>query len=63
MEIVVDSFVYSINATVPVFLVMLLGGVIKKLGIIDGHFANVANRYVIKVALPVLFIRDMSKSD
>ena len=63
MEIVVDSFVYSINATVPVFLVMLLGGVIKKLGIIDGHFANVANRYVFKVALPVLLFRDLSKSD
>lgn len=58
-----DSFVYSINATVPVFLVMLLGGVIKKLGIIDDHFANVANRYVFKVALPVLLFRDLSKSD
>ena len=58
-----DSFVYSINATVPVFLVMLLGGVIKKLGIIDNHFANVANRYVFKVALPVLLFRDLSKSD
>ena len=58
-----DSFVYSINATVPVFLVMLLGGEIKKLGIIDDHFANVANRYVFKVALPVLLFRDLSKSD
>ena len=53
-----DSFIYSINATVPVFLVMVLGGLIKKIGIIDEHFANVANRYVFKVALPVL-----SKSD
>lgn len=58
-----DSFIYSINATVPVFLVMVLGGVIKKIGIIDEHFANVANRYVFKVALPVLLFRDLSKSD
>lgn len=63
MEIIVDSFIYSINATVPVFLVMVLGGVIKKIGIIDEHFANVANRYVFKVALPVLLFRDLSKSD
>lgn len=58
-----DSFIYSINATVPVFLVMVLGSVIKKIGIIDEHFANVANRYVFKVALPVLLFRDLSKSD
>ena len=58
-----DSFIYSINATVPVFLVMVLGGVIKKIGIIDEHFANVANRYVFKVALPVLLFRDLSRSD
>lgn len=58
-----DSFIYSINATVPVFLVMVLGGVIRKLGIIDEHFANVANRYVFKVALPVLLFRDLSGSD
>lgn len=58
-----DSFIYSINATVPVFLVMVLGGLIKKIGIIDEHFANVANRYVFKVALPVLLFRDLSKSD
>ena len=37
-----DSFLYSINATVPIFLVMIVGWVIKQLGVIDDHFANVA---------------------
>ena len=41
-----DSFLYSINATVPIFLVMIVGWVIKQLGVIDDHFANVANKYV-----------------
>ena len=27
-----DSFIYSINATVPIFLVMIVGWVIKQLG-------------------------------
>ena len=58
-----DSFLYSINATVPIFLVMIVGWVIKQLGVIDDHFANVANKYVFKVALPVLLFRDLSKSD
>ena len=49
-----DSFIYSINATVPIFLVMIIGWFIKQIGLIDDHFANVANRYVFKVALPAL---------
>ena len=58
-----DSFIYSINATVPIFLVMIIGWFIKQIGLIDDHFANVANRYVFKVALPALLFRDLSKSD
>ena len=55
-----DSFIYSINATVPIFLVMIIGWFIKQIGLIDDHFANVANRYVFKVALPALLFRDLS---
>ena len=53
-----DSFIYSLNATVPIFLVMIVGWCIKKLGIIDDHFADVANKYVFKVALPVMLFKD-----
>ena len=58
-----NSFIYSINSTVPIFLVMIVGWAIKQLGVIDDHFANVANKYVFKVALPVLLFRDLSKAD
>lgn len=58
-----DSFLYSINATVPIFLVMITGWVIKQLGVIDDHFANVANKYVFKVSLPVLLFRDLAAAD
>jgi len=58
-----DSFIYSINATVPIFLVMFLGGVIKKLNIIDDNFVNKANRYVFIVALPAMLFMDISQSD
>ena len=44
-----DSFIYSLNATVPIFLVMIVGWIIKRLGVIDDHFVNVANKYVFKV--------------
>ncbi|SEW24174.1 AEC family transporter [[Clostridium] fimetarium] len=58
-----DSFVYSVNATVPIFLVMILGGVIKKLNIIDDNFVNKANKYVFIVALPAMLFKDIAQSN
>lgn len=58
-----DSFIYSINATVPIFLVMIIGWVIKQLGVIDDHFVNIANKYVFKVALPFLLFKDIAGAD
>ena len=46
-----DSFIFSINATVPIFAMMILGNIFKRIGIIDDHFASVANRFVFKVCL------------
>ena len=48
-----DNFIFSINATIPIFLVILLGWFLMKIHIITEEFANVANKYVFKVALPV----------
>jgi len=58
-----DSFIYSMNATVPIFLVMILGGVIKKLNIIDDNFVNKANKYVFIVALPAMLFKDIAQSN
>lgn len=58
-----NSFIYSINATVPIFLVMIIGWVIKKLGVIDDNFVNKANKYVFNVALPFLLFKDISGAD
>ncbi len=58
-----DSFIYSLNATIPIFLVMIIGGLIKKWGIIDDNFVNKANKYVFNVALPFLLFKDIAESD
>lgn len=58
-----DSLVFSIDATVPIFLVMILGWIIKRLGVIDDHFADKANKYVFNVALPAMLFLDIAKSD
>ncbi len=58
-----DAFIYSLNSTVPIFLTMIVGWLIKKLGIINDEFANKANKYVFKVALPLLLYKDLAKQD
>lgn len=55
-----DNFIFSINATIPIFLVILLGWFLMKIHLISEEFANVANKYVFKVALPVLLFRDIA---
>ena len=58
-----DSFIFSLNATMPVFLVMVLGYFLKQVGMLTEEFCSVANRYVFKVSLPVLLFRDIAQTD
>ncbi len=58
-----DSFLFSLNATVPIFAVMAIGWLLKKTGVIDGHFADVANRLVFKACLPCLVFKDLAGTD
>lgn len=58
-----DSFVFSLNATVPVFAVMIIGNILKRIGIIDDHFASVANRFVFKICLPCLVFLDLADTN
>ncbi|WP_026835039.1 AEC family transporter [Eubacterium xylanophilum] len=55
-----ENFIYSINATLPIFLIIILGGVLKKIGIIDEKFTKTADKYVFKIALPALVYKDLA---
>ena len=58
-----DSFIYSLNATVPVFAIIIIGYILKNLNIIDDHFASVANKFVFKVCLSVLVFQDLADTN
>lgn len=55
-----DSFIYSLNATVPVFAIMIIGHILKRIGLIDDHFAGIANKFVFKICLPCLLFQDLA---
>lgn len=58
-----DSFMFSLNATMPVFLVMVCGYVFRKMNLINENFAEVADKLVFKVALPVYVFQDIAGCD
>lgn len=58
-----ENFVYSINATMPIFLVMILGWWLKKIHFLTDDFVTIADKLVFKVALPVLVFRDIASAN
>lgn len=58
-----ENLIFSLNATVPVFLMMVLGLVFRKLGWMDEEFAEKMNKFVFMVPLPVLVFEDLAVVD
>ena len=58
-----DNLVFSLNATVPIFLMMVLGLFFNKIGWMDEEFANKINKFVFRIPLPVLLFGDLAVVD
>ncbi len=58
-----ENFIFSVNVTIPIFLVMVLGWFLRQIGMLDEHFVTVANRFNFKVTLPFMLFRDISGVD
>ncbi len=58
-----DNFIFSINATIPIFLIILLGYILRQKDFLSEEFVKIANKYVFSIALPVMLFYDISKTD
>ena len=58
-----ENFLYSVDATFPIFLVMVIGYILKQSGMLNDNFVTVANRFNFKVTLPFMLFRDISGVD
>ena len=54
-----ENFIYSVDATFPIFLVMVIGYILKQIGMLNDNFVTVANRFNFKVTLPFMLFRDI----
>lgn len=55
-----EHFIYSINITFPIFFVIVIGYILKRIGMLDGNFVAKANKFNFNVTLPALLFKDLS---
>lgn len=58
-----ENFIYSINVTFPIFLVMVIGYVLRRIGMLNDNFVTVANKFNFKVTLPFMLFKELSGVD
>lgn len=58
-----ENLMFSLNATLPIFLTMMLGWFFRLTGLMDNAFVKKMNKFVFQAALPVLVFEDLSTVD
>ncbi len=58
-----ENLIFSLNSTMPVFIMMLLGAFLKRIGLFDDGFASKMNKFVFLTPLPCLLFSQLSDID
>lgn len=58
-----SNLIFALNSTMPVFLVMLLGWGLQRIGLLNEPFCKTANQYVFRCALPLSLFRSIAGMD
>lgn len=58
-----DNLIYSLNATMPVFLVMVAGYILRRTGMLNEEFIKVGNKFNFNVTLPCMLLLNMMDCD
>lgn len=58
-----EEFIFSINATIPVFLLILTGYFLRHQNILGKDFISGINKYVFMIGFPVLLFNDIAGID
>ncbi len=58
-----ENLLFCLHATIPVFLIMVFGYLLKRLRFLDASFVKTLNSFNYKITLPALLFKDISGSD
>lgn len=63
MNDIFTNLIFSLNATMPIFFMMVLGFWLKKIKFLDENTTSKLNQLVFKIFLPALLFMDLAKED
>lgn len=55
-----SNLMFALNATVPIFLLILLGMLLRRLGVVEIGFAEKLNKFTFLIPLPVLVFNNLA---
>lgn len=58
-----DNLIFSLNSTMPLFFMMLLGYILCRTKFLSEDFVSAANKFVYNVTLPVMLFYDLAVTD
>lgn len=58
-----DNLIFSLNSTIPLFSMMLLGYILCRTKFLNDNFVAVANKFIYNVTLPVMLFYDLAVTD
>ncbi len=58
-----ENLIFSLNVTVPVFMMMIFGWFVRKVNLLDDHSTAQINKFVFRTLLPALLFMDLSTAD
>ena len=56
-----SNFLYSFNAVAPIFLIVLVGVVLKRIGFVNDSFLDISEKLVFKIALPIMLFLEVAR--
>lgn len=63
MEDMLENLMFSLNSTMPLFFIMILGYGLYQKQFLTVGFVSVANKFVFHVTLPVMLFNDLAATD
>lgn len=58
-----ENLIFSLNATIPIFLVMIAGYALRRIHMVDDGFVKTLNAFNYKITLPILLVVDIAEAD
>ena len=58
-----QSLIFIFNTVLPVFIIVALGFILRKAGLINDNFVSLSSKIVFNVSLPVLIFIEIAKID